>query len=128
MKEMTLGDLHLASTGRTVPATGQSATKTANLRGTAELFSVRSPQWEMTIAHNRWNNGDRDTCSISAGPLRSDSIVSERPPPRPPPRRDHDECSVGLMQAQMGENDHPTLRKVDLAELSRVPAATSRRC
>ena len=60
MKEMTLGDLHLASTGQIVSVTGQSATKTADLRGTAELFSVRSPTWKMTIAHNRWNNGDRD--------------------------------------------------------------------
>ena len=64
MNEMILGGLHLASTGRTVPVTGQSAaTKTADLRGTAELFSVRSPEWEMTIAHNRWNNGDRDVTS-----------------------------------------------------------------
>jgi hypothetical protein len=36
------------------------------------------------------------------------------------PVKDPDEYSVELMQAQMGENDHPTLRKVDLAELSRV--------
>ncbi len=44
MKEMTLGDLHLAPTGRTVPVTGQSATKTPDLQGTAELFSVRAPR------------------------------------------------------------------------------------
>ena len=80
MKEMTLGDLHLASTGRTVSLSdGQSATKTAGLRGTAELFSVHSPAWEMTIAHNRWDNGDRDIRLHDPGPLRSDLIVSEAP-------------------------------------------------
>lgn len=36
------------------------------------------------------------------------------------PVKNREEYSVELMQAQMGENDHPTLRKVDLAELSRV--------
>src|SRR5690242_20378770 len=46
MNEMALGDLHLASTGRTVPVMGQSATKTADLRGMAELFSVRSHAWK----------------------------------------------------------------------------------
>ena len=44
MKEMILGDLRLAPTGRTVRVMGQSATKTADLQGTAELFSVRSPK------------------------------------------------------------------------------------
>jgi len=33
MKEMILGDLRLAPTGRTVRVMGQSATKTADLRG-----------------------------------------------------------------------------------------------
>ena len=61
MKELTLGDLHLAPTGRTVGVTGQSAAKTDDLWGTAELFSVRSLAWQMTIAHNRWDNGHQDT-------------------------------------------------------------------
>jgi hypothetical protein len=118
MNEMTLGDLQLASTGRTEPAMGQPATKTPTFGGTAELFSVHSPTWEMIIAHNRWSNDDRDivlhdrrtapqefdrfrsTCRLGLTPVGTD------------------ECYVGLMQAQMGERDHPTLRKVELSELS----------
>lgn len=120
MKEMILGDLHLASTGRTVPVVGQSATKTADLRGTAELFSVRSPAWEMTIAYNRWKNGDRDIALYDRGtaPQRFDRFISARRLGLTPIGTG--ECSVELMQAQMGENDHPTLRKVELEELSQV--------
>jgi hypothetical protein len=119
MKEMTLGDLYLAPTGRTVPVTGQSATKTDDLRGTAELFTVRSPAWEMTIAHNRWDNGDRDIVLYDRGtaPQRFDRFRSARRLGLTPVGTG--ECYVELMQAQIGENDHPTLRKVELAELSR---------
>ena len=120
MNEMTLGDLHLTSTGRTVDVMGQSATKTANLRGTAELFSVRSPTWEMTIAHNRWSNGNRDIVlhERRTAPQPFDRFRSARRLGLTPVGTDG-ECSVELMQAQMGERDHPTLRKVELAELSR---------
>lgn len=119
MKEMTLGNLHLVSTGRTVLVTGQSATRTADLRGTAELFSVRSPEWGMTIAYNRWSNGDRDIVLYDRGtaPQRFDSFRRSRRLGLTPVGTGG-ECSVELMQAQLGENDHPTLRKVDLAELS----------
>ena len=119
MNEMTLGDLHLASTGRTIDVMGQSTTKTPDLRGTAELFSVRSPTWEVTIAHNRWNNGDRDirlhdrgTAPQQFDRFRSTGRLGLKPVGT-------DECYVELMQAQMGEHDHPTLRKVELEELSR---------
>jgi hypothetical protein len=119
MKEMTLGDLHLAPTGRTIPVMGQSATKADDLQGTAELFIVRSPAWKMTIAHNRWNNGDQDIVLHARGtaPQTFDRFRSARrlglTPVGP------GEYSVELMQAQMGENDHPTLRKVELELLSR---------
>jgi hypothetical protein len=128
MNEMILGDLHLASTGRTVAARGQSATKTANLRGTAELFSVRSRAWEMTIAHNRWNNGDRDIVLHDRGtaPQRFDRFRSTDRLGLTPVGTD--ECYVGLMQAQMGKNDHPTLRRWTWRSCRGVPAATSRRC
>ncbi len=118
MKEMTLGDLHLAPTGQTVPVMGQSATKTDDLRGTAEFFTVRSPEWEMTIAHNRWDNGDQDIVLHDRGtaPQRFDRFRSARRLGLTPVGTG--ECSVELMQAHMGENDHPALRKVDLAELS----------
>ena len=120
MKEMTLGDLHLASAGQTVRRTGQSAGKTDDLQGTAELFSVRSPKWEMTIAYNRWDNGHRDIALYDRGtaPQRFDSFRRSRRLGLKPVGTD-DECSVELMQAQMGENDHPTLRKVDWEELKR---------
>ncbi|MGH7641970.1 MAG: hypothetical protein ACRENX_02975 [Candidatus Dormibacteria bacterium] len=118
MNEMTLGDLHVASTGRTVAVTGQSATKTADLRGRAELFSVRSAAWEMIIAHNRWSNGDREIVLHNRGtaPQRFDRFRSARRLGLT--RIGAGECFVELMQAQMGERDHPTLRKVELAELS----------
>ncbi len=120
MNEMILGDLHLASTGRTVDAKGQqSATKTAGLRGTAELFSVRSPTWEMTIAHNRWSNDDREIVLYERGtaPQQFDRFQSACRLGLIPVGTD--ECYVGLMQAQMNESDHPALRKVELEELSR---------
>jgi hypothetical protein len=119
MKEMILGDLHLASTGRTVRVMGQSATKTADLRGTAELSSVRSPAWDMTIAYNRWDNGDRDIVLHDRGtaPQRFDSFRRSRRLGLTPIGTG--ECYVELMQARMGDNDHPALRKVELAELSR---------
>jgi len=119
MKEMILGDLHLASAGQTVRRTGQSAAKTDDLQGTAELFSVRSPEWEMTIAYNRWDNGDQDIALYDRGtaPQRFDSFRRSRRLGLIPVRTSG-ECSVELMQAQMGENDHPTLRKVELTELS----------
>jgi hypothetical protein len=119
MKKMTLGDLSLSSTGQTVTAVGQSATKTADLRGTAELFIVRSPLWEMTIAHHRWNNGDRDVRLYDRGtaPQRFDSFRRSRRLGLTPVGTGG-ECYAELMQAQMGENDHPTLRKVDLADLA----------
>jgi hypothetical protein len=44
MEEMTLGDLHLVPTGRAIPVMGQSATKTDDLQGTAELFAVPPPR------------------------------------------------------------------------------------
>lgn len=118
MKEMTLGDLHLASIGQTVRVMGQSATKTGDLWGTAELFSVRSRAWEMTIANNRWDNGDRDVRLHGRGtaPQRFDRFRSTGRLGLTPVGTD--EYSVELMQAQMRENDHPALRKVDLAELS----------
>lgn len=80
MKEMALGDLHVAATGRTVRVKGQSATKADDLRGTAELFSVRSPEWELTIAHNRWDNGDQDIVLHDRGtaPQRFDRFRSAR--------------------------------------------------
>ena len=119
MKKMTLGDLRLAPTGRTVHVTGQSATKTAGLQGTTELFSVRSPAWEMTIAHNRWNNGDQDIVLHDRGtaPQRFDRFRSARRLGLA--TAGTGECSVELMQAQIGDNDHPTLRKVGFTELSR---------
>jgi hypothetical protein len=118
MMKLTLGDLHLASTGRTVSVIGQSATKTADLRGTAELFSVYSPAWAMTIAHSRWDNGNQDIRLHDRGtaPPRFDRFRSTARLGLTPAGAD--EYSVELMQAQMGENDHPSLRKVDLAELS----------
>jgi hypothetical protein len=118
MKKTTLGDLRLASTERTVPVMGQSATKTADLRGTTELYSVHSPAWEMTIAHNRWDNGDQDIVLHDRGtaPQRFDRFRSARRLGLTPVGTD--ERSVELMQAQIGENDHPTLRKVGFAELS----------
>jgi hypothetical protein len=119
MKEMILGDLHLAPTGRTVQKTGQSATKTDDLQGTAELFSVRSRAWQMTIAHNRWRNGDQDIVLQDRGtaPQRFDRFRSAR---RLGLSRIGKgvEYYVDLMQAQLGDNDHPTLRKVELEELS----------
>jgi hypothetical protein len=124
MKEMTLGDLHLAPTGRTVPVFGQSATKTNDLRGTAELFSVRSPAWEMTIAHIRWNNGNEDIRLHDRGtaPQRFDRFRSARRLGLHPVKTDSQYADpqyfVELMQAQMGQNDHPTLHEVELAELS----------
>jgi len=119
MNEKTLGDLQLASTGRTEPAMGQSANKTPDLRGTAELFSVHSPVWEMTIAHNRWSNGDRDIVLYErrTAPQQFDRFRSARRLGLTPVGTD-DECYVELMQAQIGERDHPTLRKVELSELS----------
>ncbi len=73
----------------------------------------------MTIALNRWDNGDREIVLHDRGtaPQQFDSFRRSR-------RlgltrvRTGGECYVELMQAQMRENDHPTLRKVDLAELS----------
>jgi len=119
MKEIILDDLHLVSAGRTVRVTGQSATKAPDLRGTAELFGVRSRAWEMTIALNHWNNGDRDIALHDRGtaPQRFDSFRRSRRLGLTPVGAN--QCSVELMQAQMGENEHPTLRKVELAELSR---------
>jgi hypothetical protein len=116
---MSLGDLYLASTGRTVPVMGQSATKAPDLQGMAELFNVRSTLWEMTIALNRWSNGDRDIVlhDRGMGPQRFDRFRSARRLGLNPIGADG-ECSVELMQARLGENDHPTLRKVGLAELS----------
>jgi hypothetical protein len=116
---MTLGGLHLSSAGHTIPTTGQSATKAADLRGTAELFNVRSPTWVMTVAHNRWNNGDRDIVLYDRGtaPQRFDSFRRSRRLGLTPVGASGD-CSVELMQAQMRENDHPALRKVDLDELA----------
>jgi hypothetical protein len=118
MTKMTLGDLHLVSTGQTVRVTGQSATKTADLWGTAELFSVRSRAWEITIANNRWDNGDRDVRLHDPGtaPQRFDRFRSTGRLGLLPVGTG--ECYAELMQAQMGKNDHPTLRKVDLPELS----------
>jgi hypothetical protein len=119
MKKMTLGDLHLKPTGQTVPVTGQSASKTSGLQGTAALFRVRSPAWEMTIACNQWSNGEQDIVLHDRGtaPQRFDRFRAARRLGLLPVGTDG-ECSVELMQARMGENDHPTLRKVGLAELS----------
>ena len=80
MKEMSFGDLRLAPTGRIVHVKGQSAGKIDDLRGTAELFSVRSPEWEMTIAHNRWDNGHQDIVLYKRGtaPQRFDRFRSAR--------------------------------------------------
>jgi hypothetical protein len=121
MKEMTFGDLRLAPTGRTVHVRGQSAGKVDDLRGTAELFSVRSPEWEMIIRHNRWDNGQQDIALHDRGtaPQRFDRFRSARrlgihPVPT------GGACFLELKQAQMGENDHPTLRQVGLADLSLV--------
>lgn len=118
MGEMTLGDLHLASTGRTVRVIGQSATKKDDLQGTAELFRVRSPAWEMAIAHIRWNNGDQDirlhhreTAPQRFDRFRSTSRLGLNP-------AGSGEWYVELMQARMKENDHPALRNMGLAELS----------
>ena len=73
----------------------------------------------MTIAYNRWDNGDRDVVLYDRGtaPQRFDSFRRSRRLGLIPIGTG--ECYVELMQAQMGENDHPTLRKVELAELSR---------
>jgi hypothetical protein len=119
MKKMSFGDLRLAPTGRTIHVKGQSAGKIDDLRGTAELFSVRSPEWEMTIAHNRWDNGHQDIVLEKRGtaPQRFDRFRSARrlgihPVPA------GGACFVELQQALLGENDHPTLRNVGLEQLS----------
>ena len=72
----------------------------------------------MTIAHNRWINGDRDVRLHDRGtaPQQFDRFTSTGRLGLAPVGTD--ECYVELMQAQMGENDHPTLRKVELEELS----------
>ena len=121
MKEMSFGDLRLAPTGGTVRVKGQSAGKIDDLRGTAELFSVRSPEWGMTIAHNRWDNGHQDIVVYKRGtaPQRFDRFRSARrlgihPVPA------GGACFVELKQARLGENDHPTLRNVGLEQLSLV--------
>lgn len=116
---MALGDLRLAPTGQIVRVTGQDAAKTDDIRGTAELFSVCSPAWKMIIAHDRWDSGRQDVKLHDRGtaPQRFDRFRSSR---RLGIARigTGGECYVELMQAQMEENDHPTLRKVELAELS----------
>lgn len=119
MKPMTLSDLHVASTGQIVRVAGQSATKTDDLRGRAELFSVSSRKWEMTVAHSRWENGDQDVKLYYRGtaPQRFDRLRSTCRLGLIPIRRS--EFCVELMQARMGENDHPRLRKAGLNELSR---------
>ncbi len=73
----------------------------------------------MIIAHNRWNNGDQDIVLYDRGtaPQRFDRFRNARRLGLLPVGTG-DECSVELMQAQMGVNDHPALRKVGLAELS----------
>jgi hypothetical protein len=121
MKEMSFGDLRLSPTGRTVHIKGQSAGKIDDLRGTAELFSVRSPEWNMTIAHNRWANGHQDIVldKRETAPQRFDRFRSARrlgihPVPA------GGACFVELRQALLGENDHPTLRNVGLEQLSLV--------
>jgi hypothetical protein len=72
----------------------------------------------MTIAHNRWDNGDQDIVLHDRGtaPQRFDRFRSARRLGLTPAGTG--ECSVELMQAQIGENDHPTLRKVEFTELS----------
>jgi hypothetical protein len=72
----------------------------------------------MTIAHNRWDNGDQDIVLHDRGtaPQRFDRFRSARRLGLKPAGTG--ECSVELMQAQIGENDHPTLRKVEFTELS----------
>jgi hypothetical protein len=87
---------------------GQSANKTPDLRGTAELFSVHSPAWEMTIAHNRWSNGDRDIVLYErrTAPQQFDRFRSARRLGLTPVGTD-DDCYVELMQAQIGERDQP---------------------
>jgi hypothetical protein len=121
MMETVFGELHLAPTGRTVRVRGQSAAKTGDLRGTAKLFRVRSSVWEMTIAHNRWSNGNQDIVLHDRGtaPQRFDRFRSARRLGLTPIGTTG-EFSVELMQAQMGENDHPTLRRVELEDLSLV--------
>jgi hypothetical protein len=73
----------------------------------------------MTIAHNRWNNGDQDIVLHARGtaPQPFDRFRSARRLGLTPIKTG--EYPVELMQAQMGENDHPTLRKVELEQRSR---------
>jgi hypothetical protein len=118
MKTMTLADLQLLPTGRTIPVMGQSAAKVGHLRGSAELFGVRSPTWQLTIAHCQWDNGDQDVRLHSRGNapqcfdrFRSTGRLGIN-------RGRIGEFFVELMQTRMGENDHPRLRKVELEELS----------
>lgn len=124
MKKMALGDLHLASTGETVYMEGQTGRKVDQSHGTGALFCVSSPDWVLSIAHCRWDNGDQDvrlydcgtaprqfdrfrgTCRLGLNPRRRGTPIERR------------ELCVKLMQARMGEDDHPQLRKADLPELS----------
>lgn len=117
MKKMTLGDLQLAPTGQTVRLKGQSATK-ARSEGKADLFSVSSSTWELSIAYCRWDNRDQDVRLYDRGraPQRFDRFRSARRLGVHPASAG--EWYVDLMQARMSENDHPVLRKVELAELS----------
>jgi hypothetical protein len=119
MQEMTLGDLRLAPTGRTVRVTGQDAAKNDDVQGRAELFRVSSPTWKMTIAHNRWDSGIQDVKLHDRGtaPQRFDRLRSARRLGLMP-SGEGSEFYVELKQVQMGENDHPTRRKVELADLS----------
>lgn len=114
----TLGDLNLETTGRTVPVTGQSAAKSGRLQGKATLFAVSSPEWALTVAHTLWDNGDQDVKLHDRGtaPQRFDRLRSTCRLGLTPTGAG--EFRVELMQAQMGENDHPRLRKVELADLN----------
>lgn len=119
MKKMILGDLKLVPTGQTVRLKGQSAAK-ARSEGKADLFNVSSPSWELSIAYCWWDNRDQDVRLHDCGraPQRFDRFRSARRLGVHPATSSAGEWYVDLMQARMGENDHPVLRKVELAELS----------
>jgi hypothetical protein len=73
----------------------------------------------MIIAHNRWDSGVQDVKLHDRGtaPQRFDRLRSAR---RLGLMRSGvgGELYVELKQVQVGENDHPTRRKVELADLS----------
>ena len=69
MKEMTLGDLHLASTGQTVPVTGQSAAKTDDLQGREKPYRCdqhKRTDFGFTLVITPTCTKDRESLHVTA--------------------------------------------------------------